>query len=128
MTTALLPFDLEKALVNPDRVVNGLRRHVRQLTAFNIDNASGRRVFGVVDGKVDSWYETGRWNPAEVDLADLYLLPLTKTVWVNVYMVGDRLIRTGADTYSTEKDARDGNNPHGDKYLGAYLITVNLDS
>ena len=63
-----------------------------------------QRLVVLIDGGVYTKFESGGYSksPAHVSPNDLFMAPVKRTVWANVYGYG------GATWYNTEKEANDG--------------------
>lgn len=93
------PFNLEAALAGA-KVVTRDGSEVTQLVLFNIDNACDV-LYGVLESDVHSWLIDGRYFHSEKDKNDLFMAPITQSIWVA--RVGDG-IRIGA--HSTKKECQ----------------------
>ena len=97
------PFNLEKALAG-DPVVTRNGRPVTNIHRFN-DLNHNRRLYGVIDGKLCSFLENGRFSSYELSETDhdLFMAPkiVKKSGWVNIYPNN----RTGIDVFLTKISA-----------------------
>lgn len=79
MTEAITRGELEAA----KREGREPRANVRQLAWF--DTKAGMPcIFGVIDGIVHSWYETGRYSVHVESLKDLFALPRYEWQWLTI--------------------------------------------
>jgi hypothetical protein len=110
-------FNLERALAG-EPVITRDGREVTQLTKF--DTIFCNPIFGVVDGRVESWFRDGSYTEDETTSFDLFMKPKENAVWVNVYKQGDGALVVGAFPFKSEAEAKE-------KSLGSnYLKTVKI--
>ena len=118
----LKPFDLEKALAG-EPVVTRDGQEVTQLKKFDVD---GEPLVGVHDGTIETWEIDGSYiNHTQESLLDLFMAPVEKVVWVNVYEKDGGRITLG-NFYNTEDAATGGKDCFASKYLGAFPLTIKL--
>ena len=120
-------FDLEKALAG-EPVVTRDGRRVSQLTLFNIVNAP-MVLYGVIDGNLYSWSREGTAGSTNSSKRhDLFILPIEKTYWMNVYKHGDGVKAGQIELHETEIGAKfiigGLTFEQQSRYLGTFPITV----
>lgn len=96
------PFNLEAAKAGAPIVTrDGLPA---KFIAHVAEAQPSQRLVVLIDGGVYTKFESGEYSksPAYVSPNDLFMAPVKRTVWANVYGYG------GATWYNTEKDADDG--------------------
>lgn len=99
MTEAITRGELEAA----KREGREPRANVRQLAWF--DTKAGMPcIFGVIDGIVHSWYETGRYSVHVESLKDLFALPRYEWQWLTVSPSG--IYQSITVHLQTEKEAK----------------------
>ncbi len=96
------PFDLEAAKAGAPIVTRDGRP--AKFIAHVAEAHPNQRLLVLVGGAVCRHFEEGRCmlNPDSESPYDLFMAPVKRTVWANVYGYG------GATWYNTEKDADDG--------------------
>lgn len=122
MSTELKPFDLEKALANPDLVVTRDGEKVLDLRKFSVE--TDYPLVGVVAGKTQEWKLNGSYDmrgyETECDL-DLFLLSEKKIYWLNLYNNDGKCITCGPLYEDNEKAIRIG------KTYPGYVKTMSLE-
>lgn len=114
-----LPFDLETALKNPERVVTLDGRKVTELHHFKSKETLPLVI--IIDGLECSYNLDGSFNSVAPHSMDLFLLPEVKKVWVNVYET-EKSIWVGGE-FPTKVKAIDGINEDCGKYIKTICIT-----
>ena len=103
------PFDLQAAKAGAPLVTRDGRP--AKFIAHVGEAQPSQRLVVLIDGGVYTKFESGGYSksPAHVSPNDLFMAPIKRTVWANVYGYG------GATWYNTEKDADHGalSNRHG---------------
>ena len=96
------PFDLEAAKAGAPLVTRDGRP--AKFIAHVAEAQPSQRLVVLIDGGVYTKFESGKYaaSPAHVSDNDLFMAPVKRTVWVNVYGYG------GATWYDIEKAADDG--------------------
>ena len=96
------PFDLEAAKAGAPLVTRDGRP--AKFIAHVGEAHPRQRLVVLIDGIVLTKFESGKYasSPAHVSDNDLFMAPVKRTVWANVYGYG------GASCYNTEKDADHG--------------------
>ena len=96
------PFDLEAAKAGAPIVTRDGRP--AKFIAHAAEAHPNQRLLVLIDGTVCTRFESGKhpYPLAHVSDNDLFMVPVKRTVWANVYGYG------GATWYNTEKDADDG--------------------
>ena len=102
------PFNLEAALAGA-KVVTRDGSDVTQLTLFDRDKA-GYMLYGVLESGVHSWLIDGRDFRADESNSDLFMAPITQSIWVARVNDG---IRIGA--HPTKKECKEAH-PDADEY------------
>ena len=93
------PFDLEAAKAGAPIVTRDGRP--AKFIAHVAEANPSQRLLVLIDGAAYTKFESGKYA-AHVSDNDLFMAPVKRTVWANVYGYG------GATWYNTEKDADDG--------------------
>ena len=95
------PFDLEAAKAGAPLVTRDGRP--AKFIAHVAEAQPSQRLVVLIDGAVHTKFENGKYagSPDIVSDNDLFMAPVKRTVWVNVYGCG------GATWYDTETDADD---------------------
>lgn len=96
-----LPFNLEIALKQPERVIARSGKKVTQLVMFKASTDYTLRA--VCQGEIVAWRENGKFYNIEESQNDLFLLPEIKECWINVYSDG-KTVWTGV-SYESHYDA-----------------------
>ena len=103
------PFNLEAAKAGAPMVTRNGRP--AKFIAHVAEAHPSQRLLVLIDGGVYTKFESGKYaaSPAHVSDNDLFMAPVKRTVWVNLYEY-----RT-AIWHDTEKEADDGTrgNRHG---------------
>ena len=103
------PFDLEAAKAGAPLVTRDGRP--AKFIAHVGDAHPSQRLLVLIDGVVHTKFESGKYasSPAHVSDNDLFMAPIKRTVWVNLYK------HHVAIWHDTEKAADDGTqgNRHG---------------
>lgn len=105
---SLLPFNLEEALKNPDRVVYRNGEKPLEWHWMGKANQEDYCITSVLsDGSFETHLINGRtllgWN---TDSSDLFLLPLPeRRYWVNVY-ARNEFVSIGDAVYPSEEEAK----------------------
>jgi hypothetical protein len=94
-------FNLERALAG-EPVCTRDGREVTQLV--NFDTIFFNPIFGVVDGRVESWFKDGSYSESETTPFDLFMKPKENAIWVNVYKDYKGKLFTGC-SHDSEKEA-----------------------
>ena len=96
------PFDLEAAKAGAPIVTRDGRP--AKFIAHVAEAQPSQRLVVLIDGGVYTKFESGGYSksPAHVSPNDLFMAPVKRTVWANVYGYG------GATWYDIEKAADDG--------------------
>lgn len=96
------PFDLEAAKAGAPLVTRDGRP--AKFIAHVAEVHPSQRLLVLIDGGVLTKFESGKCasSPAHVSDNDLFMAPVKRTVWANVYGYG------GATWHNTEKDANNG--------------------
>lgn len=97
------PFDLQAAFAGA-KVVTRDGREATQLTHFQNLCEDEDSVFAVIDGKVYSFLENGRYYSSEDNALDLFMATITRKLWINIYL--DRDHYTAGYLYDTEDAAK----------------------
>jgi hypothetical protein len=95
------PFNLQRALAG-DPVVTRDGRLVTDLKFFN--GTVAESICGVLDGRIRAWFEGGEYmsNKGETHYLDLFIAPLVKQGWVNLFRATDGQWRVNGPVYRTE--------------------------
>lgn len=95
------PFDLEAAKAGAPIVTRDGRS--AKFIAHVAEAHPSQRLLVLIDGGVYTKFESGKYSnsPAHVSHNDLFMAPVKRPVWANVYGYG------GAIWYDTEKAADD---------------------
>ena len=109
------PFDLEAAKAGAPIVTRDGRP--AKFIAHAAEAHLNQRLLVLIDGTVCTRFESGKYaaSPAHVSDNDLFMAPVKRTVWANVYGYG------GATWYNTEKAADDGEKDADDGALSNRL-------
>ena len=103
------PFDLEAAKAGAPLVTRDGRP--AKFIAHVAEAHPSQRLLMLIDGTVHTKFESGKYasSPAHVSDNDLFMAPIKRTVWVNLYK------HHVAIWHDTEKAADDGTrgNRHG---------------
>jgi len=111
-------FNLEEALAGKP-VITGDGRGVTQLTKFDANNEK-YNLLGVLDGKIRTWLEDGRFDLYSIDKElDLFMKSEKRSIWVNVYNNG-KVVWLGR-SYDTKEGALI--NSYGD---ACYIKTIEI--
>ena len=96
------PFNLQAAKAGAPIVTRDGRP--AKFIAHVAEAHPSQRLLVLIDGCVLAKFENGKYasSPAHVSDNDLFMAPVKRTVWANVYGYGR------ATWYNTEKDADDG--------------------
>jgi hypothetical protein len=78
----MIAFNLERALAG-EPVITRDGRDVTQLVRF--EAKEGEPIYGVLDGRVQTWYVNGNYLRTSECKDDLFMKPKENSVWVNVY-------------------------------------------
>lgn len=126
------PFDLQKALAGEPVVTDKGHYATYRFTAVN-DAIKHHHVFTYTDDKEREWVtvvnneglssDTGSWitNPAA-----LFMAPVKKTVWVNLYDWDGKIAVGKSETYESEEEAKKAAGTGTSAYLGTYPIEIEL--
>jgi hypothetical protein len=119
-TMKLKPFNLEAALKG-EKVVTRDGREVTDIREFPTAT-EGYRVAAVLNGDIETFTESGKYDNFGQTSADLFMAPKERVVWANIYKNGVWI------EHKTEEDA-DNRQDLTDTRLGgrAYPITVEED-
>lgn len=99
------PFDLEAALAGAP-VVTRHGDNVTQLVKFDAIRSTFILV-GVVDGVIFMWDEEGRYGPNDNSHFDLFMAPVKREGWINLYNRGASYLPPYY-VYQTKQEADDG--------------------
>ena len=101
------PFDLEKALAGAP-VVTRSGVPVSEVHYFETVTRQ-YKVFAVVTGEVQSYTESGRYTRRVEHAFDLFMAPVKRVGWVNIYLDGhaDGWSHCGQVVYTSEEEAKD---------------------
>lgn len=122
MTDKLKPFDLTAALAGAP-VVTRDGRKVLQIAHFPKMNSS-HEVIAAIDGieYVQCFGKSGVVSDCIGFKTDLFMAPVKRTVWVNMYRSDDDLY--GADEIFNSKHDAEETAKGDDGYFGTYLIEI----
>ena len=96
------PFNLEAAKAGAPIVTRDGRP--AKFIAHVAEAHPSQRLLVLIDGAVHAKFESGKHASSQNNVfkSDLFMAPVKRTVWANVYGYG------GATWYNTEKEADDG--------------------
>jgi hypothetical protein len=114
------PFDLKKAL-SGEPVVTRNGTTTSALHFFPSANSQTQRVIAVIGGIIRQFYDDGRWAIARNDSDyDLFMAPVKRQEWVNIYKKHGRL-SCSEQPYGSYEDAIDGKSSG---FCGEYVNSV----
>ena len=95
------PFDLEAAKAGAPIVTRDGRP--AKFIAHVAEAHPSQRLLVLIDGTVHTKFESGKYaaSPAHVSDNDLFMAPVKRTVWINLY-------EYGAATWFSTKEIADG--------------------
>ena len=97
------PFNLERTLAG-DPVITRAGRTVK-IAGHNPDAAPTEQLVGWVDEHPCYWYFSGKYLQDIESKLDLFMTPIKKTGWINLYRCSDNTLLTGGAIYDTEDEA-----------------------
>lgn len=122
MNNKLLPFDLEIALKQPERVVTAKGRKVSEMHRFS--TSSGRNLVVIIEGGFYTYFDNGKyWMDASHYDHDLFLLPEKKKIWINVYPCVEGFAGKRAVWHESEEAA---NTNASDKLIACIKAEIEL--
>ena len=127
--TNLKPFNLAAAL-RGEKVVTRDGREVKQLTLFDVENYL-YPLLGVVNKELERWPTNGTYNTYKTALVahekDLFMLPKTKTYWVNVYLQFKTNLVYASRVFDDEYLAIKDKDQHGGTESDQCLKTISFE-
>lgn len=122
----LKPFNLERALAGEPVVTRDGTETVKNI--IDCGFGSNPVIVEFNDGdETHTYSRVGKFYKHGTECRlDLFMAPVEKTVWVNVYQEEKGGIITGVSTYSTKKEALIYVNDIRREYIGAFPITIKL--
>jgi hypothetical protein len=121
-------FNLEKALAG-EPVITRDGQKVTEIVHLKTAQRELQKIIGVIDGQVNMFCERGYFDigPPFQNELDLFMAPVKRIIWLNIFMNGYGVIFSCSRPYETKEHAEQGYvSNKTETYLGAYSIEVEI--